>query len=243
MTEKPDTCGQGTGARTIERIVRAQLLLLVPVLLAVGALLVERRDAVGIAGTTVAAVALAVVARILARGPRRELLALVRRGLLVLVAALFVGIALLPRLGLYRTETVLSGSMRPTFNPGDLIIVRPMPVENVRVGDVISYAVPVGTHQVETHRVIRVIHGGANPVIQTQGDANNWHDPWTAKLQGTTAWHLSVVIPYAGYAINALRSRTVHLAAVVVTPLLVGLLLLAQLWGISLTRPVRGARS
>ena len=227
MTEKPDTCGQGTGARTIERIVRAQLLLLVPVLLAVGALLVERRDAVGIAGTTVAAVALAVVARILARGPRRELLALVRRGLLVLVAALFVGIALLPRLGLYRTETVLSGSMRPTFNPGD----------------VISYAVPVGTHQVETHRVIRVIHGGANPVIQTQGDANNWLDPWTAKLQGTTAWHLSVVIPYAGYAINALRSRTVHLPAVVVTPLLVGLMLLAQLWGISLIRPVRGARS
>src|SRR5438128_2158506 len=84
--------------------------------------------------------ALAAVARILANAPVRELLALAQRGLLVLVAALFVGIALLPRLGLYRTETVLSGSMRPTFDPGDLIIVRPMPVEQVRVGDVISYA-------------------------------------------------------------------------------------------------------
>ena len=50
------------------------------------------------------------------------------------------------------------------------------------------------------------------------------------------------MIPYGGYAINALRSRTAHLATVVVAPLLVCLLLLAQLWGISLPS-VRGARS
>ena len=54
---------------------------------------------------------------------------------------------------------------------------------------------------------------------------------------------VSLVIPYAGYAINALRGRTLHLAAVVVTPLLVGLLLLAQLWGISLTPAERRART
>jgi signal peptidase len=243
LTEKPDTRGQGTGARTIEKIVRAQLLLLVPVLLALGMLLLQRHDAVGVAGVTVVTIALAAISLILASVPGRELLALGRRALLVLVAVLFVGIAVLPRLGLYRPETVLSGSMRPTFDPGDLIIVRPMPVSDVRVGDVISYSVPVGAHQVETHRVIRVIHGGADPVIQTQGDANNWHDPWTAKLQGKTAWRLSLVIPYAGYAINALRGRTLHLAAVVVTPLLVGLLLLAQLWGISLTPAARRART
>jgi len=152
----------------------------------------------------------------------------------------FAGLVVLPRLGLYRPVTVLSGSMRPTFSPGDLIIVRPEPLRDVRVGQVISYSVPVGLHQVETHRVIRIIRGGDNPVVQTQGDANNWHDPWTAKLQGTTAWRLSVVVPYAGYAINALRSRTLHVMAVLVTPILVALLALAELWGLGRARPKLG---
>src|SRR5438105_2199559 len=110
---------------------------------------------------------------------------------LVAALGLFVGIGLLPQLGLYRPVTVLSGSMRPTFSPGDMIIVRPEPLQAVRVGQVISYQVPVGIHQVETHRVISVLRRGANPVVQTQGDANNWKDPWTARLQGKTAWHLS----------------------------------------------------
>ena len=242
MTNEHHFHGQGTKARTIESIVRAQVLLLVPVLLAIGVLCVQRRDAVGIAGMTVVAVALVAIARLLSTIPRDELRKLGQLALLVPVAALFIGLAVLPRLGLYRPLTVLSGSMRPTFDPGDLVLVRPEPIRDVKVGQVISYSVPVGLHQVETHRVIRILKGGAHPVIQTQGDANNWRDPWTAKLQGRTAWRLSLVIPYGGYAINALRSRTAHLATVVVAPLLVCLLLLAQLWGISLPS-VRGARS
>ena len=36
--------------------------------------------------------------------------------------ALFAGLVVLPRLGLYRPVTVLSGTMRPTFSPGDMVI-------------------------------------------------------------------------------------------------------------------------
>jgi signal peptidase len=234
LTNQPHIDGQGSKARTIEQIVRAQALLLGLLLIGIGGLCVQRRDPVGIAGTALVAVALVALSRLLARVPRPELIRLVNGTLLTGVAVLFIGIAVLPRLGLYRPLTVLSGSMRPTFDPGDLIIVRPEPIEQVRVGQVISYSVPVGIHQVETHRVIRVLRGGPDPIVQTQGDANTWRDPWTAKLHGQTAWRLSFVVPYAGYAINALRSRTVHLAAVVVTPILVALLLLAQLWGLSL---------
>jgi signal peptidase len=239
VTQHGHTHGQGTTARTIEQIVRAQALLLVPVLLALGTLLVQRRDAIGIAGTAVDAVVLVGLARLLAAIPGPELKRLAGRALLVPIALLFVGLAVLPRLGLYRPLTVLSGSMRPTFDPGDLVIVRPEPVSAVRVGQVISYKVPVGAHQVETHRVLKILKGGAHPVIQTQGDANNWRDPWTAQLQGTTAWRLTAVIPYGGYAINALRGRAAHLATVVVAPLLLCLLLLAQLWGVSPNLPRR----
>ena len=117
-----------------------------------------------------------------------------QRVLLALALILFLALGVLPRLGLYRPVTVLSGSMRPTFSPGDMVVVVPEPVSAVRVGQVISYQVPVGIHQVETHRIVKILQGGAHPTVQTQGDANNYHDPWTAKLEGNTAWRMVAVI-------------------------------------------------
>jgi signal peptidase I len=155
-----------------------------------------------------------------------------QRALLALALILFLAIALLPRTGLYRPVTVLSGSMRPTFSPGDMVIVVPEPVSAVRVGQVISYQVPVGIRQVETHRVVRILHGGAHPTVQTQGDANNWPDPWTAKLAGKTAWRMVAVIPHLGYVINWLRGGSVRMAAIIVAPALLALLTLFEIWGV-----------
>ncbi len=155
-----------------------------------------------------------------------------QRVLLILALALFLALAVLPRLGLYRPVTVLSGSMRPTFSPGDMIVVSPEPVSAVRVGQVISYQVPTGARQVETHRVVRILSGGAHPVIQTQGDANNAPDPWTAKLEGATAWRLTAVVPKLGYVVNALRSPALRMAAIFIAPLLLALLFLLEIWGV-----------
>jgi signal peptidase I len=154
-----------------------------------------------------------------------------QRALLALAIALFVAIALLPRLGLYRPVTVLSGSMRPTFSPGDMVIVTPEPVSAVRVGQVISYKVPTGVHQVETHRIVKILHGGAHPLVQTQGDANNWPDPWTAKLEGATAWRMRAVVPDLGYVVNWLRGGSLRIAAIIVAPALLALLILLEIWG------------
>ena len=154
-----------------------------------------------------------------------------QRVLLALALTLFLAIAVLPRLGLYRPVTVLSGSMRPTFSPGDMVIVVPEPVSAVRVGQVISYQVPVGIHQVETHRIVRILQGGPHPTVQTQGDANNYHDPWTAKLEGNTAWRMVAVAPRLGYVVNFLRGRSLQMAAIFVAPALLALLLLAEIWG------------
>jgi signal peptidase len=155
-----------------------------------------------------------------------------QRALLALALIFFLTLGVLPRLGLYRPVTVLSGSMRPTFSPGDIVIVTPEPVSAVRVGQVISYQVPTGIHQVETHRIVKILQGGAHPVIQTQGDANNWPDPWTAKLEGNTAWRMRAVIPHLGYVVNWLRSSTLQRAAIIVAPALLALLLLSEIWGL-----------
>jgi signal peptidase I len=152
--------------------------------------------------------------------------------LAALVAA--IGLGVLPHLGVYRTLTVLSASMNPTFSPGDIVVVRPEPIERLRVGQVISYAVPVGAHQVETHRVVKILRGQGTttPVVQTKGDNNTVVDPWTAQLNGPTIWRLEAVVPKVGYAINLMRDRTFHLFSVILIPGSMAILALARMWGL-----------
>jgi signal peptidase I len=152
--------------------------------------------------------------------------------LAALVAA--IGLGVLPHLGVYRTLTVLSASMKPTFSPGDIVVVRPEPIERLRVGQVISYAVPVGAHQVETHRVVKILRGQGTttPVVQTKGDNNTVVDPWTAQLNGPTIWRLEAVVPKVGYAINLMRDRTFHLFSVILIPGSMAILALARMWGL-----------
>jgi signal peptidase len=154
-----------------------------------------------------------------------------QRALLAVGLLMLIGLAVLPHLGLYRPVTVLSGSMRPTYSPGDMIVDVPEPVSAVRVGQIISYQVPTGIHQVESHRVVKILSGGTHPVVQTQGDANNWPDPWTAKLEGSTAWREVAVLPYLGSVVNALRGPTIGIAAVLLAPALLVALALAEIWG------------
>src|SRR5204863_9987956 len=128
------------------------------------------------------------------RGARRLARALLAFGMLATVA-LMVTVAAAPRLGWFRVETVLSGTMRPAFAPGDLILVRPEPASAVRAGQVITYAIPVADRHVETHRVVRVVRAGVQPVVITKGDANAVPDPWRARLDSPTAWRPWVVVP------------------------------------------------
>src|SRR5881392_380829 len=130
---------------------------------------------------------------------------LARAGVLVALLAL-VGLGLLPRTGWYRPVTVLSGSMKPSFSPGDMVVVTPEPLGDVRVGQIISYRIPVGDHHVQSHRVVKVVRGGARPLVRTKGDANAAADPWTAELHGTTAWRVRAVLPKLGWVVFWFRS-------------------------------------
>ena len=152
------------------------------------------------------------------------------RALLASALAAFVFLALLPHTGLYRPETVLSGSMKPYFSPGDMIIVTPEPARDVRVGQVISYHIPVGDHHVQTHRVVQIVRGGDHPVLRTKGDANNARDPWNARLDGSTAWRVRLVVPMLGWTVTWLRDPLVRLLTVFVAPGLFALVALWRIW-------------
>jgi len=136
-----------------------------------------------------------------------------RRGALHLLIALalaaFAFLAVGPRTGRYRTMTVLTGSMRPHFAPGSLVVDTPVSTASVRPGDVITFHAPTPDHRVVTHRVVRVLAdpaGTGQPVVVTKGDANPVADPWKARLEGSTAWRARLAVPFVGYGLIFLHT-------------------------------------
>jgi len=93
---------------------------------------------------------------------------------------------------------VASGSMKPTLEVGDLVIVQGVPASKIKEGDIIVFNIPCEkTHII--HRVTR-IETLANGTIRfkTKGDANPTEDlQWIPEqnVQGRVLYR----IPYIGY--------------------------------------------
>jgi signal peptidase I len=151
------------------------------------------------------------------------------RGVMVLAVLIFAVLAVGPHLLGYRTMTMLTASMAPEIDPGDVTIVTPIKVSEVTEGMVITYHKPIDDHSLVTHRVISVETAGNGTVtVQTKGDANEALDPWTATLEGDTAYEVRGVIPELGHLIQALRAPVVTQVLLYGAPtLLVGWLLLS----------------
>jgi signal peptidase len=157
--------------------------------------------------------------------------------MLVCTAALaFLGLAVGPHVLDYRTMTMLTGSMAPTIDPGDVVVSTPLAVQDVEAGMVITYHIPIDDHRVVTHRVIDVQHTADGTVtVRTQGDANDAPDPWTAVLGGDTAYQVQAVVPEIGELITALRNPTLSTLFVQLVPVALGAWMLLSIW-----RPTRG---
>ena len=86
----------------------------------------------------------------------------------------------------YRFYTVMSNSMAPQANgpsggfyAGDILIVRGMKGNQVKNGDIVTFAVGDGGSYL-THRVVEKrneLNGEAGSYLITKGDANNTNDP------------------------------------------------------------------
>jgi signal peptidase len=173
-----------------------------------------------------------------ARRRRRPVRALLRftgrwtlRMLVCTAVLAFLGLAVGPHVLDYRTMTMLTGSMAPTIDPGDVVVSTPLDVDDVQVGMVITYHIPIDDHRVVTHRVIEVDHTADGTVsVRTQGDANNAPDPWTAVLTGDTAYQMQAVVPEIGHLITVLRDSPLSTLIVQLLPIGVGVWMLAAIW-------------
>ncbi|MFS0821460.1 signal peptidase I [Bacillus sp. 1P02SD] len=103
----------------------------------------------------------------------------------------------------YKIMTVLSGSMDPLLEPGDIIFVNVIDRYQVKVNDVITYQ--KGQQTFVTHRVVDIVTNGGDRSFQTKGDANNINDQELVspnQLVGTLKYH----IPKVGYVTNVFNS-------------------------------------
>lgn len=125
---------------------------------------------------------------------------------LFMVLALLAVMVVVPRVAGATPYTVLTGSMRPNLPPGSLAVVRPVPAEELRIGDVVTYQLKSGEPDVVTHRVVAVGSslGGEQQFIM-RGDANNADDApvIAAQIRGEL-WY---AVPWLGYLNSALSGQ------------------------------------
>lgn len=76
-------------------------------------------------------------------------------------------------LGVY-PSVIISGSMKPGINIGDMVIVKKLKPEEVKKGDIIQYLRE--DKKVVTHRVLNVVKNDSGPHFITKGDANHIYD-------------------------------------------------------------------
>lgn len=82
-----------------------------------------------------------------------------------------------PDVGGWLPLIVLTDSMYPEIESGDLIICRVIDPETVEEGDVISFFDPAGNGtSIVTHRVIEVVNENGALMFRTRGDNNNTDD-------------------------------------------------------------------
>ncbi|MGY2065320.1 signal peptidase I [Blastococcus sp. SYSU DS0619] len=157
------------------------------------------------------------------------------RGAMGVAVLAFAVLAVGPHVLGYRTMTMLTASMAPEIEPGDITIATPTDVTELTEGMVITYHMPVGDHSLVTHRVVSVDRAEDGSVtVQTKGDANAAIDPWTASLSGDTVYQVRVVVPEVGHLVQLLRTPVVSQVLLYGAPALLAGWLLMTIW-----RPAR----
>ena len=78
-----------------------------------------------------------------------------------------------------KTYVIISGSMEPNYNIGDIVIAQETNPKDLKVGDVISFR---EGENVVTHRISQDLKDENKRVFKTKGDNNNTEDLWEVSM-------------------------------------------------------------
>ena len=195
----------GAGLSALYSTLVVLVLTMSPVTPAGGLLEVGTASVIALYAAPLAGYSAVYLERLAAERPGRAL-ALVAAATLIVAAALFFYAS---GLMVWRPIAVVTGSMEPAINRGDLVILERASVDEVEVGDVVAYRID-GT--VVVHRVIEKGEG----YLVTKGDANDSPDPYRITHENLLG-RVAVVVPKVGWAIILLNwSPEVRLAVILV---------------------------
>ena len=107
----------------------------------------------------------------------------------------------------YRTYTILTGSMMPKINPGDVVVVKNIKRADIKEEDVITF---MYDNEVVTHRIKEVTKEG----YITKGDNNNTEDVGVQSHESVIG-KVQMTIPKLGYAVQFLANPMVVAAELI----------------------------
>jgi signal peptidase len=132
----------------------------------------------------------------------------VMAALLVALAAVAALVIVVPAVSGASALTVLTSSMAPKFPPGTLLVVRPTEVDDIAVGQVLTYQIESGRPAVVAHRVVeRSVELDGSVSFTTKGDNNAVADPDPVRevqVKGTL-WY---AIPLLGWINNVVTGES-----------------------------------
>lgn len=118
----------------------------------------------------------------------------------------------------YRYYDVLTGSMEPTYNVGDLILVKVTDPSEIQVGDTVTFNPGSTDDSYLTHRVTQKLEnymGTGNVCFKTKGDANETEDPFV--IDGSRMIGIvKMKIPFVGYLVRFVQYNYIIIIILIV---------------------------
>ncbi len=149
----------------------------------------------------------------------------------IIIAALLFAASNSPNKSLfgYRYYTILTPSMEPAYNVGDMVFVKITNADNINVGDAITFNPSQDSEAYLTHRVAEKLtdyQGTGVTCFRTKGDANDSEDSFLIDEERVIGV-VKLGIPKIGYIV-----RFVQLRWYFVVPLVILIFVFFKLIGI-----------
>lgn len=123
------------------------------------------------------------------------------------------------RFGKYQLYAVEGGSMEPNIKKGSVIIISPVDIKSLQVGDVITFINPDDNKTVVTHRIVKINEGDEITFI-TRGDANNADDNDLLPANNILG-KVHIAIPFIGFLMSFARTKEGLLTLIIIPGVLI----------------------
>lgn len=131
----------------------------------------------------------------------------------------------------FERYVITGGSMSGTFEKGSIAFEKRVPVDELKIGDIITYQPPAasGVDHLVTHRIASIEPGAGGVMFGTKGDANAAADPWRFALTDSAQPVVEHTVPMVGYVFVALADQQIRMLLIGIPAALVALVSLVEL--------------